>query len=97
MWSLHQNKFKIYTEELLKRNYKIAKPLLLKVPLFQFLAKNQLNSIAYAMNSLNYNSGDFIFKEGDDANAFYIVAEGAVAINIPGKNPITLTKGESFG
>ena len=49
------------------------------------------------MNSLNYSEGDHIFKEGDDANAFYIIAEGGVEINIPGKTTITLNKGESFG
>lgn len=82
---------------MVKRNYKIAKPFLQKVPLFQFLSLNQINSIAYSMNSLKYNSNETIFKEGDDANSFYIIIEGEVKIFIRGKDPITLSKGESFG
>jgi hypothetical protein len=45
-----------------KKNYKIAKPFLQKVPLFQFLSNNQISSIAYAMNTLKYQSNDTIFK-----------------------------------
>ena len=92
-WCLHQNIFKLFTEDLVKKNYRIAKPFLQKVPLFQFLSKNQLNSIAYAMNTLKYQSGSIIFKEGDDANSFYIVAEGSVRIDVPGKDSIILKNG----
>ena len=45
------------------------------------------------MNSLKYNLNETIFKEGDDANSFYIIIEGEVKIFIRGKDPITLSKG----
>jgi len=45
-----------------KKNYKIAKPFLQKVPLFQFLSTNQINSIAYSMNNLKYRPQEAIFK-----------------------------------
>ena len=78
---------------MLKENFKIAKPLLQNIPLFHFLSKNQLNSFAYAMNSLHYAKKEEIFKEGDDANSFFIIVEGAVEINVPNKPAIFLKEG----
>lgn len=75
----------------------MAKPFLQKIPLFQFLSPNQINSIAYSMNNLKYNANENIFKQGDDANSFYIVTEGQIKIFIKDKDPITLQKGDSFG
>lgn len=63
------------------------------MPLFQFLSNNQMNSIAYAMTTLKYQPNNPIFKEGDDANSFYIITEGEVKIFIRDKDPITLEKG----
>lgn len=37
------------------------------------------------MASLKYTSDAVIFKEGDDANSFYIVTEGEVKIFIKNK------------
>lgn len=44
-----------------------------------------------------FNQGDYIFKEGDDAQAMYIISEGNVKIEIAGKNDIQLLPGEYFG
>lgn len=55
------------------KNYKIGKPFLEKIPLFKFFSKKQLDFIAYNMNTLHYHQGEEIYKEGDDANAFYII------------------------
>lgn len=49
------------------------------------------------MASLKYSPDAVIFKEGDDANSFYIVTEGEVKIFIKNKQPITVEVGESFG
>lgn len=37
------------------------------------------------MTGLKYQSDEVIFKEGDDANSFYIVTEGDVKILIKNK------------
>lgn len=55
------------------KNFKIGKPFLEKIPVFKFLSKKQLDFIAYSMNNLYYQKGEEIFKEGDDATAFYII------------------------
>lgn len=55
------------------KNFKISKPFLEKIPVFKFLSKKQLDFIAYNMNNLYYQEGEYIFKEGDDATAFYII------------------------
>ena len=40
------------------------------------MTKKQLTSIAYCVNIENYSLNEVIFKEGDDANALYIILEG---------------------
>jgi CRP-like cAMP-binding protein len=37
------------------------------------------------MATLKYQPNHTIFKEGDDANSFYIITEGSVKINIINK------------
>ena len=82
---------------MVKKNYKIAKPFLQKVPVFQYLSTNQINSIAYSMNNLKYRPNEVIFKQGDDATSFYIITEGEVKIVWNNKEAIFLKIGESFG
>ena len=96
-WCLHQIHFRSFCQKLIEKNYKISRPLIQKVPIFQFMTKKQLDSIAYCVNIENYEANQTVFKEGDDANAFYIVLEGQVHIRIPGKEIICLSKGEGFG
>lgn len=79
------------------KNYRIGKPLLEKISMFKYMSKKQINYIAYNMNSLKYLSQEEIFKEGDDANSFFIIVDGEIQIKIKGKEPIILRKGDSFG
>ena len=82
---------------MVKSNYRLAKPFVCKLPLFSFLSSKQKDAISYNMNTLKYQVGDAIFKEGDDATSFYIIISGLVEIQIPGKEPIKFKNGDSFG
>ena len=79
------------------KNYRIGRPLLEKISMFKFMSKKQINYIAYNMNSLKYGAGEEIFQQGDDANSFFIILDGEIQIQIKGKQPIILKKGDSFG
>lgn len=46
---------------------------------------------------LKYEKDEIIFKAGDDANSFYVITLGKVAIRIPNKKTLTMQVGESFG
>ena len=82
---------------MVKHNYKIAKPFVNKLPLFNFLSNKQKDAISYNMNTLKYDEKEAIFKTGDDAISFFVIISGLVEISIPGKTPIQFKIGDSFG
>lgn len=70
--------------------------------LFEFLKLDELKDIAALAKIEEFNSGDYIFKEGDKAEKIYLVLEGRVAVEIEiGLNKkaavYTETKGKMFG
>ena len=82
---------------MVRNNYRLAKPFVSKLPIFSFLSNKQKDAISYNMNTLKYQDGDSIFKEGDDAASFYIIISGLVEIQIPEKSPIKFKNGDCFG
>ncbi|MFH1821905.1 MAG: cyclic nucleotide-binding domain-containing protein [Methanobacteriota archaeon] len=80
-----------------------VKPEVLKrMDIFEFLRLNELADIAELANVEEFEQGDFIFKEGDEADKIYMVLEGRVSIEIEaslGKriSVYTMTKGRFFG
>lgn len=63
---------------MVKSNYRIAKPFVNKLGLFNFLSNKQKDAISYNMNTLKYSEHETIFKEGDDATSFYVIISGKV-------------------
>ncbi|HET8580066.1 MAG TPA: Crp/Fnr family transcriptional regulator [Nitrospiraceae bacterium] len=49
-----------------------------KIPLFSALAERDRRKIAAEVTEAHYGKGEYIFREGDPANYFHIVKEGAV-------------------
>ena len=52
------------------------------VPFFEFLINDHaaVTRIADAIVSVKYQAGEFIFREGDEGTAFYVLHEGEVNI-----------------
>jgi CRP/FNR family transcriptional regulator len=70
---------------------KKIKQTLAVTPLFKGLSEHQLDEIAAITIDRQYRRGESIFMEGDEANGFYIVAEGQVKIfktSLEGKEQI---------
>jgi CRP/FNR family transcriptional regulator, cyclic AMP receptor protein len=44
-----------------------------------------------------YESGETIFREGDDGFAMYVVLDGSVKLSVTGRNVEKVTKGGVFG
>ncbi|MGQ9788734.1 MAG: cyclic nucleotide-binding domain-containing protein [Candidatus Hadarchaeaceae archaeon] len=70
--------------------------------IFEFLKRDELKDIADMTEEEEYEQGDLIFKEGDQAEKIYMVLEGRVSIDLEagsGKriSVYTLTKGRFFG
>lgn len=61
-----------------------------------------LNLVVGCASNVRFEAGTYIFKEGDEANVFYLIREGEVALEIfaPARKPIivdTLGAGEVLG
>lgn len=71
-------------------------------PFFADLDPAFINLLVGCASNVRFKKGDFIFREGDPANSFYLIREGKVAVEIfaPQHQPImvaTLEQGEILG
>lgn len=76
--------------------------LLVEHPFFKDLKKEYLDLIVGCAKNVFYKPGEFIFREGEEANEFYVIRDGKVSLEFssPGKEPIviqTLEDGEILG
>jgi CRP-like cAMP-binding protein len=77
-------------------------PLLAAHPFFKGLESKHLKLIVGCASNVVFNQGQFIFREGEDANQFCIIRQGKVVIEtfspIKGAIPIhTLREGDVLG
>jgi CRP/FNR family transcriptional regulator, cyclic AMP receptor protein len=81
---------------------KTLEPLLAEHPFFKNLGRDYLELVVGCASNVRFEPGQFIFREGEEANQFYIVRQGKVAIEIspPSADPIilqTISDGEILG
>jgi len=74
---------------------KLAK--LAELAFFKEFGKNELKEIAKVSAWRRYETDQAIFSEGDKERAFYVIAEGAVAVSINGVRIRDLDPGDCFG
>ncbi|MCC7121542.1 MAG: protein kinase [Gammaproteobacteria bacterium] len=74
---------------------KLAK--LAELGFFGEFGKNELKEIAKVSTWRRYETGAAIFSEGDKERAFYVIAEGGVAVSINGVRIRDLDPGDCFG
>jgi len=51
-----------------------------RVPLFSQMDDNKLRMLAFASERMTVPAGDYLYRQGDKADASYVVIEGQVAI-----------------
>lgn len=56
--------------------------LLAENPMFHDLDPETLKAILGCVSNVRFDAGQFIFKEGDDAQRFYVIREGTVAVEV---------------
>ena len=76
--------------------------ILIEHPFFKGLETQYLQLIIGCASNVRFNAGQFIFREGEEANQFYLIRYGKVALEIfsPERGPITiqtLSEGEVLG
>lgn len=67
------------------------------VPFFNFMSDEQKDSIAAALISVRFKSGDKIVCEGDRADSFYLIKEGKVSVWKNKEIIRNLYQSDSFG
>ena len=71
-------------------------------PFFENLEKTYLNQVTGCASNVRFEAGNFIHRHREEANNFYIIRQGKVALDIcpPGKKPVTVltvSEGEILG
>jgi CRP/FNR family cyclic AMP-dependent transcriptional regulator len=77
-------------------------PILAEHPFIKGLEPHHVQLIVGCASNMRFDAGQFLFREGEEANQFYIIRKGKVALEIfsPEKGPIiidTLGDGEVLG
>lgn len=77
-------------------------PLLTAHPFFQGLAQQDIKFITGCAKNVRFNAGQMLFQEGAEADQFYLIRSGRVALEIyvPGRGSIaiqTLEEGDILG
>jgi len=77
-------------------------PILATHPFFKDLNPRYLQLIVGCAANVRFEAGQFIFREGDDANQFYLIRHGSVRLEVfvPGRGPLiiqTLGEGDVLG
>lgn len=62
-------------------------PIIAVQPFFEDMSPDQLELIAGCASNVRFNSGDFIYRQGEEANRFYLIRQGRVSLElfIPGR------------
>jgi CRP-like cAMP-binding protein len=73
-----------------------------RLPFFEGLPQNAVNSINQRFNSIGYKSGEYVYYAGDIAERLYVVAEGKIKLfqhGTNGRNVLLdiLSEGDFFG
>ena len=67
-------------QEVTIKNYENVKEHVKNSKIFNYLTTREKNAISYNSHELKFHKGEIIFKEGDDANSFFIVMKGKISI-----------------
>ncbi|OMJ86646.1 hypothetical protein SteCoe_11795 [Stentor coeruleus] len=97
MWGLDRKLFRSAVETVNAENYKENKNFINSVPLFTVLTPMQRDSLVGSFSTLKFRSGDFIVKEGDPGDLFYIIKDGMVSCLQNGNVVREMSKGSFFG
>jgi CRP/FNR family cyclic AMP-dependent transcriptional regulator len=66
--------------------------LLTEAPMFEGMATERLELIAGCASNQVFEGGDYLLRDGDEANAFYVIRRGDVAVEtyVPQRGALTL-------
>jgi CRP-like cAMP-binding protein len=62
------------------------------VPLFRDMTPEALDLLSGCASNVRFVDGEMLFREGDDADVFYVIRHGRVALEtfVPARGPVTI-------
>ncbi|KNC97745.1 hypothetical protein, variant [Spizellomyces punctatus DAOM BR117] len=102
LWALDRVTFRRILMENTSRKRRMYESFLEEVPLLVSLEPYERHKIADALESVSYNDGDVVIRQGDVGDAFYIIEGGEARVVTTDENGIEhempgLKKGDYFG
>jgi len=102
LWALDRITFRKILMENTSRKRKMYEIFLEEVPLLQSLEPYERHKIADALESVTYNDGEIVIKQGDVGENFYLMESGEATVLQEDDQGVvreisTLHKGEYFG
>ncbi|KAJ3120163.1 hypothetical protein HK098_004813 [Nowakowskiella sp. JEL0407] len=103
LWALDRVTFRRILMENTSRKRRMYEAFLEEVPILVSLEPYERHKIADALESISFNDGDVIIRQGDRGENFYILESGEVQVSqtdengVEHKSPETLKKGTYFG
>jgi MFS family permease len=71
--------------------------LLAAIPMFAPLPQATLEQLAGSLTAVDVSAGDVVVRRGDPGDRFYAVEEGEVVVELEGREPERLGRGDWFG
>lgn len=66
-------------------------------PFFKNFDPGHLGKLKQIASEINFNPGQYVFRDGEDANAFYLILRGIISLEVyvPNRGPVTLGRLDS--
>ena len=85
-----------FAEEIHRREFVVTWGMIAKIPLFRTLSASEIGEITRVLNARTVPTGAAIVRLGEDARSMFVIAAGAVEVELPTGN-VTLREGQFFG
>lgn len=86
-----------FIDEAKRRDFTVTWQLLTGVPFFEQLVAPRIAELVRMLRPRFVRPGDIVMRKGDDGDSMFIVAEGEVAVELAGREPVLLGPGQFFG
>jgi CRP/FNR family transcriptional regulator, cyclic AMP receptor protein len=73
-----------------------AVDMLAEIPLFAELSRRHVGKVASCASTKRFAAGSPLVRVGQSATVFYVILDGEVRVEVPGR-PVTLRTGDFFG
>lgn len=97
LYAMERKHFRKIIDHIKLLNYEENKKFIESIPIFTNIDNDLKSVLANNLIKEYHEPGQFIVREGDDANCMFIIKEGSVNCSKEGKIVRTLNKGDHFG